>query len=76
MISTARTALAPACSAIACWPSMREPASACGDQLVHDDLWDYDPATAPKLPTVRHDGKPVDIVAQPPSLASCTCSTA
>jgi quinoprotein glucose dehydrogenase len=34
-------------------------------QLVHHDLWDYDPTTAPKLLTVRHDGKPVDIVAQP-----------
>src|SRR5215469_5645980 len=33
-------------------------------QLVHHDLWDYDPTTAPKLMTVRHDGKPVDIVAQ------------
>ena len=34
-------------------------------QLVHHDLWDYDPTTAPKLLTVRHNGKPVDIVAQP-----------
>jgi quinoprotein glucose dehydrogenase len=34
-------------------------------QLVHHDLWDYDPTTAPKLLTVRHKGKPVDIVAQP-----------
>jgi len=33
-------------------------------QLVHHDLWDYDPTTAPKLLTVRHDGKNVDIVAQ------------
>ncbi len=33
-------------------------------QLVHHDLWDYDPTTAPKLMTVRHDGKPVDIVVQ------------
>jgi quinoprotein glucose dehydrogenase len=33
-------------------------------QLVYHDLWDYDPTTAPKLMTVRHDGKPVDIVAQ------------
>jgi quinoprotein glucose dehydrogenase len=33
-------------------------------QLVHHDLWDYDPTTAPKLLTVRHNGKPVDIVAQ------------
>lgn len=33
-------------------------------QLVHHDLWDYDPTTAPKLLTVRHNGKPLDIVAQ------------
>ena len=34
-------------------------------QVVHHDLWDYDPTTAPKLLTVRHNGKPVDIVALP-----------
>jgi len=34
-------------------------------QLVHHDLWDYDPTTAPKLLTVKHNGKAVDIVAQP-----------
>jgi quinoprotein glucose dehydrogenase len=34
-------------------------------QLVHHDLWDYDPTTAPKLLTVKHNGKMVDIVAQP-----------
>ena len=33
-------------------------------QTVHHDLWDYDLPTAPKLLTVRHDGKNVDIVAQ------------
>src|SRR4029079_1832439 len=33
-------------------------------QMVHHDIWDYDDATAPKLLTVKHDGKPVDIVAQ------------
>ncbi len=33
-------------------------------QTVHHDLWDYDLTTAPKLLTVRHDGKLVDIVAQ------------
>jgi quinoprotein glucose dehydrogenase len=33
-------------------------------QMVHHDIWDYDDATAPKLLTVRHDGKLVDIVAQ------------
>ena len=26
-------------------------------QMVHHDIWDYDDATAPKLLTVRHDGK-------------------
>src|SRR5437868_5640129 len=33
-------------------------------QMVHHDIWDYDNATAPKLLTVRHEGKTVDIVAQ------------
>src|SRR5579864_5616517 len=33
-------------------------------QMVHHDIWDYDDATAPKLLTVRHEGKLVDIVAQ------------
>jgi quinoprotein glucose dehydrogenase len=33
-------------------------------QTVHHDLWDYDPTTGPKLLTVRHDGKMVDVVAQ------------
>jgi quinoprotein glucose dehydrogenase len=33
-------------------------------QTVHHDLWDYDLTTAPKLLTVRHEGKKVDIVAQ------------
>ena len=33
-------------------------------QAVHHDLWDYDLTTAPKLLTVKHDGKMVDIVAQ------------
>ncbi len=33
-------------------------------QMVHHDIWDYDNATAPKLLTVRHEGKLVDIVAQ------------
>jgi quinoprotein glucose dehydrogenase len=33
-------------------------------QVVHHDLWDYDLAAAPKLLTVRHDGRTVDIVAQ------------
>lgn len=33
-------------------------------QFVHHDLWDYDPTTSPKLLTVDHDGKKLDIVAQ------------
>jgi len=33
-------------------------------QMVHHDIWDYDDATAPKLLTVRHQGKLVDVVAQ------------
>ncbi len=34
-------------------------------QVVHHDLWDLDECTEPKLITVRHNGKPVDIVAMP-----------
>jgi glucose dehydrogenase len=34
-------------------------------QMVHHDIWDYDNATAPKLLTVRHEGKVIDAVAQP-----------
>jgi quinoprotein glucose dehydrogenase len=33
-------------------------------QTIHHDIWDYDLTTAPKLLTVRHKGKPVDVVAQ------------
>jgi quinoprotein glucose dehydrogenase len=33
-------------------------------QMVHHDIWDYDDATAPKLLTLKHDGKMVDAVAQ------------
>jgi quinoprotein glucose dehydrogenase len=33
-------------------------------QLVHHDLWDYDLTAAPKLLTVQHDGRAVDVVAQ------------
>jgi glucose dehydrogenase len=33
-------------------------------QTVHHDLWDYDLATSPKLLTVKHDGRDVDVVAQ------------
>jgi quinoprotein glucose dehydrogenase len=33
-------------------------------QMVHHDIWDYDDATSPKLLTVQHNGKPVDVVAQ------------
>ena len=34
-------------------------------QTVHHDLWDYDLSAGPKLLTVKHDGKNVDIVIQP-----------
>ncbi|HYO80328.1 MAG TPA: pyrroloquinoline quinone-dependent dehydrogenase [Bryobacteraceae bacterium] len=34
-------------------------------QMVHHDIWDYDGATAPKLLTIRQNGKPVDVVALP-----------
>jgi quinoprotein glucose dehydrogenase len=33
-------------------------------QTVHHDLWDYDLASGPKLLTVRHNGRMVDVVAQ------------
>ena len=31
---------------------------------MHHDLWDYDNTSAPKLMTVKHNGKTVDVVAQ------------
>ncbi len=33
-------------------------------QTTHHDLWDYDLETGPKLMTIQHDGKPVDVVVQ------------
>ncbi len=33
-------------------------------QIVHHDIWDYDLPVAPKLITVKHDGKMVEAVAQ------------
>lgn len=33
-------------------------------QMVHHDIWDYDDATAPKLITVRQNGKAIAAVAQ------------
>ena len=33
-------------------------------QMVHHDLWDYDPSAAPQLLTVRKDGRKIDAVAQ------------
>ena len=33
-------------------------------QTVHHDLWDYDLTTAPKLLTIRRNGRPIDVVAQ------------
>ncbi len=33
-------------------------------QFIHHDIWDYDPATAPKLLTINRNGKQVDVVAQ------------
>ena len=32
-------------------------------QLVHHDLWDYDPAAAPQLTTIRRDGRTIEVVA-------------
>jgi quinoprotein glucose dehydrogenase len=34
-------------------------------QLVHHDVWDYDLPAAPKLLTIRRDGRAIDVVAQP-----------
>src|SRR5262245_30431388 len=34
-------------------------------QIVHHDVWDYDLPAAPKLLTIRRNGKPRDVVAQP-----------
>ena len=33
-------------------------------QMVHHDIWDYDNATSPKLLTIHHNGKDVDVIAQ------------
>jgi quinoprotein glucose dehydrogenase len=33
-------------------------------QAVHHDLWDYDLMTGPKLMTIHHEGKAVDVVVQ------------
>ena len=33
-------------------------------QTTHHDLWDYDLATGPKLMTIQHDGKPVDVIVE------------
>src|ERR1700728_2837612 len=33
-------------------------------QMVHHDIWDYDDATAPKLLTIRREGKTIDVVAE------------
>ena len=33
-------------------------------QFVHHDIWDYDPATSPKLLTIDRDGEAIDVVAQ------------
>jgi quinoprotein glucose dehydrogenase len=34
-------------------------------QMVHHDIWDYDNAVSPMLATVHHNGKVIDVVAQP-----------
>ena len=31
-------------------------------QATHHDLWDYDLESGPKLATIQHDGKPVDVL--------------
>ena len=45
-------------------------------QLVHHDLWDYDAPAAPKLLTVRHNGKTVEAVAQPTKMGFLSYSIA
>jgi hypothetical protein len=55
---------ATTCSAICCSRWICAPAEAVALPALHHDLWDYDLVTGPKLLTVRHNGKPVDIVAQ------------
>ena len=47
------------------WPWMPARVRLADFQIVYHDLWDYDLATAPKLLTVKHDGRMVDVVAQP-----------
>ena len=45
-------------------------------QMVHHDLWDLDPNSAPQLTTIRHNGRNRDVVAVPARPAGSTCSTA
>ena len=33
-------------------------------QATHHDLWDYDLESGPKLATIEHDGKPVDVLVE------------
>lgn len=40
-------------------------------QIIKHDLWDYDNPTPPVLCTVRHNGKPVDAVAQVTKTGYC-----
>ena len=51
--------------ATAWWRSTRAPGKRLWHhQLVHHDLWDYDLPQAPKLLTLRQNGRNIDVVAQ------------
>ena len=49
---------------IACSRWMHEPGKYLWHfQMIHHDIWDYDPTAAPQLTTVKHNGQTMDIVA-------------
>ena len=63
--STARGGPGRICSAIRSCVSTRRRASASGtSRSSHHGLWDYDPASAPSLVTIKVDGRAIDAVVQ------------
>ena len=67
---------APICSATPCSRSTPAPASGFGIfRFVHHDIWDYDPATSPKLLTVATRARRSTSWRKSPSRASSSSST-
>ena len=75
--STAETGTATISTRIACSRSMRAPANTSGISRPFITISGIiDPAAAPQLVTVQHDGKTVDAVALARRMGSSMCSTA